>query len=268
MARPRMWPTSAAMRSRRSTSLPIRPERRSQLGSKPFWIAVTPDGKTAYVTDSGTEHGHADQHRDQHRRDRDHGRRQPRWGSRSPRTARPPTSPTAARGTVTPINARDEHRRHRDHGRRTPLTESRSPLTARPPTSPTDGSDTVTPIDSRDEHRRGPRSPSAQFPVAACDHARRQDRVRRQQRQRHGHADQHGDEHHRDRDHGRVNALRDRDHARPGANRCVLDRGRQRPARRRPSTAPPRRALSGRSPATGGTSATARARLRPLRQPR
>ena len=64
--------------------------------------------------------------------------------SRSPRTARPPTSPTAI-GHGDPDRDRHRHRGHADHGGRNP-SASRSPRTARPPTSPTPSSGTVTPI--------------------------------------------------------------------------------------------------------------------------
>ena len=78
------------------------------IGGGRVTIAITPDGKTAYVTNVGIGHGHPDQHGHQHRRASRSDRRPCRGPgacrSRSPRTGRPPTSPTMDPGTVTPID--------------------------------------------------------------------------------------------------------------------------------------------------------------------
>ena len=98
-------------------------------------IAITPDGKTAYVANHGSgtvtpistatnTAGTADHGRERPRRDRDHPGRQDRL--RHQRRS----------GTVTPID-RHQHRRHRHQGREATRWRSRSPRTARPPTSPT-----------------------------------------------------------------------------------------------------------------------------------
>ena len=47
------------------------------VGSRPGAIAITPDGKTAYVVDTRLGHGNPDRDRDQHRWHADHGRRLP-----------------------------------------------------------------------------------------------------------------------------------------------------------------------------------------------
>ena len=60
-------------------------------------IAITPDGKTAYVRQLRLGHGDPDRDRHQHRRPADHGRELTQLPSRSRRTARPPTSLNPAR---------------------------------------------------------------------------------------------------------------------------------------------------------------------------
>ena len=73
-------------------------------GPGPFAIAITPNGKTVYVHRPFGGSRQAGQHRHQHGRQGDRRRGRRRSTSRSPRTARPPTSPTRARGTMVPIN--------------------------------------------------------------------------------------------------------------------------------------------------------------------
>ena len=59
------WPLT---RSPRSARRRIRRASRSASGSGPVWIAITPDGQTAYVADrKPAGHGHPDRHGDQHR---------------------------------------------------------------------------------------------------------------------------------------------------------------------------------------------------------
>ena len=67
------------------------------VGGYPDAIAITPDGKTAYVANRRLGHGDPDHDRHQHRRPADHGRQPGPLPSRSRRTARPPTSPTPTR---------------------------------------------------------------------------------------------------------------------------------------------------------------------------
>ena len=80
------------------------------VGGIPYAIAITPDGKTAYVTNATLEHGDPDRHRHEHAGHGDPRRRPSRGGSRSPRI----------RGRW-----RRSRRRSRRRGRRRALTRRR-----------------------------------------------------------------------------------------------------------------------------------------------
>ena len=65
------------------------------VGIQPRGIAITPDGKTAYVANQARQRD-PDRHGHQHRRDADHRGQPAPTASPSPPTARPPMSRTSA----------------------------------------------------------------------------------------------------------------------------------------------------------------------------
>ena len=105
-----------------------------------------PDGKTAYVTNYGSD-SVTPIDLATNTAGPEITVAAPRSGSRSRRTARPPTSPTTIGELGDADRPRDEQSRPGNHGGQSPGPRSRSPRTARPPTSPTKGSHSVTPID-------------------------------------------------------------------------------------------------------------------------
>ena len=74
-ARPPTSPTPTRARSPRSAPPPTPPGRRSRSGRQPEAIAITPDGKTAYVANYEARHGDPDHDRHQHDRHDDRRRR-------------------------------------------------------------------------------------------------------------------------------------------------------------------------------------------------
>ena len=144
---------------------------------RPLGIAITPDGKTAYVANTGSgtvtpiatatnTAGPPITVGSDPWCDRDHAGRQDRL--RRQRRL----------GHGDPDRDRHQHRRAADHGRKQPPMPSRSRRTARPPTSPT----TLghgDPDRDRHQHRR-PADHGRQRTLCHRDHAGRQDRLRRQ----------------------------------------------------------------------------------------
>ena len=74
-----------------------KPGKAIKVGGGRHAIAITPDGKTAYVANSGSGTVTPIRTATNTARQGHHGRDLPRCLSRSPRTGRPPTSSTAAR---------------------------------------------------------------------------------------------------------------------------------------------------------------------------
>ena len=158
-------------------------------------------------------HRHPDQHRHPPGGHPDPDRHRSAWPSRSPRTGAPPTWPTPAQGTVTPINTATGRAGRPDPGRR------RSPGHRDQPGRPHR-------VRARlgrrgghpDRHRHRPgraADPRGQLPVRAGVRPGRPHRLRRQLRRQYGHADRRG---HR--------AGRPRHPGRPGARRARRQPGR------------------------------------------
>ena len=130
---------------------------------RPLAIAITPDGKTAYVTNdaSGTVTPIDDRH--QHRRAADPGRRPLCHRDHAGRQDRLRRQPGLGHGD--PDRDRHQHRRAADPGRKLSPMPLRSRRTARPPTSLNASSGTVTPITTA-TNTAGPPIPVGNDPYA------------------------------------------------------------------------------------------------------
>ena len=240
-----------------------------EVGVRPRAIAITPDGKTAYVVNQSRP-------------------QPPPWHSYEAEKRGLPQPPPDSRGTVTPIDTatntpgepidagnepfaiavtpdgktvyvvntwENTGRPANGPGTVTPIAtatntpgppiqvgsargRSPSPRTARPPTSSTSVEFGDADRD-RDQHA-GPADPGRQGTAGDRDHAGRQDRLCRQLAGRYGDADRDRDQHRGRADPGRRGSPGDRDHARTarpptsasGASRAWWCRSRLRPTRR------------------------------------
>ena len=209
---------------------------------RPYAIAITPDGKTAYVANVGLGHGDPDRDRHQHRRPADHGRRRPsaiaitpdgktayvtNFGSdtvtpiaTATNTAGPPitvgNSPCAI--AITP-DGKTAYVANARPGTVTPIATATN--TAGPPITvgnapyaiaiTPDGKTAYVansvlrhgdPDRDRHQHRR-PADHGREQPQCHRDHAGRQDRLRHQRRLGHGDPDRDRHQHRRAADHRR-----------------------------------------------------------------
>ena len=105
------------------------------VGHGPDAIAITPDGKTAYVANGNSGHGDPDRDRHQHRRPADHGRERALCHRDHP-DGKTAYVANAGSGTVTPIATATNTAGPPITVGSTP-SPSRSRRTARPPTSAT-----------------------------------------------------------------------------------------------------------------------------------